>query len=71
MIEDFNNDITKGKKKIHMVFYLISSNQDRPFFEQEIKFLKYFINFNIPIFFLLTFSEINDNSFKNKEKKDA
>ena len=66
-ILDFEDHLLKLKNHIHLVFYLINSNEGRDIYENEEEILKLLMEKNIPIFFLITFSK-NENKKDLKEK---
>lgn len=65
-IKKLQKQLFQGKHQINLVFYLITGCA-RDFYENEKKILKTLIEYNIPTFFLLTFS--NDLK-KSKEFKE-
>ena len=52
------------KEKIHCILYILNSSLIRTLDDNEIKFIKFLLNYDIPIFFILNFS----NPQKKKSK---
>lgn len=65
LLLDLSNHLLKAKERIHIAFYLIQANGGRDFYDKEREILKVLVEKNIPIFFLLTFSDPDTgNEFK-------
>lgn len=54
-------ELYEYKDNIHGIFYVINHNLVRTIDDTEIDFLKFLFNYNIPVFFLLNFSQKKSN----------
>ena len=60
LIDDLNSFMLDKKKQIHCIFYLINTMGSRTFLNNEILILKQLQKYDIPIFFLLTRSDLEE-----------
>ena len=72
LVENLNDNLIKAKNQIHLIFYLVSTVGARDFYDTEINILNTLLKYNIPIFFLLTFSPNLEqgNQFKEVVEKN-
>lgn len=67
LINELNEHLLKKRNQIHLVFYLLSSQGGRDFYDTERDLLKLLMNNNIHIYFLLTFCP--DKEYGNETKE--
>ena len=67
LINELNEHLLKKRNQIHIVFYLLSSQGGRDFYDTERDLLKLLMNNNIHIYFLLTFCP--DKEYGNETKE--
>jgi uncharacterized protein (DUF697 family)/GTP-binding protein EngB required for normal cell division len=76
-IEKLQNSLNEEKSKLHLMIYIID-NKPRIFNQDDIDFIKFIYNLDIPIFFIMNFCdeknknkyEISIKSFKNVFNRD-
>ena len=56
LVNDKNKTLNEEKNKIHLVFYCLNSAKERTFDKNEIDFLKFLLEQNMNIFFVVTHS---------------
>ena len=67
LLEELNMHLAKKRNQIHLIFYLLSSQGGRDFYETEKIILKLLMDNQIQTFFLLTFCP--DKEFGNEAKE--
>ena len=56
LVNDKNRTLNEEKNKIHLVFYCLNAAKERTFDKNEINFLKFLLEQNMNIFFVITHS---------------
>ena len=66
-ITNYNFIFEEGKNKIHLIFYLLNSSNERTFLKEEEKLLDFLDKLGIPIFFICT--KCKDKKYSNDFKE--
>ena len=67
LLEELNMHLAKKRNQIHLIFYLLSSQGGRDFYETEKIILKLLMDNQIQTFFLLTFCPDKEYGIQSKE----